>query len=307
MPAVATEQAYSRAEVRRLLGVSEQQLRSWQKQNFIPAAASSFSFSDLLAMRTLAALRKNRIPAAQIRRAVNAVRSQMKEIENPLTELRVYSQGKRVRVQFGKQTMEVSGQLILDFNEEELNKLVSFPERRPETEKPGERNKKRVEAEHWFEQGLLLEQQGAQVEEIIYAYQKAAELDPSSAGALVNLGTVYFNVRAYREAEKQYRKALEVDANYALAHFNLGNLFDERNDRAKALFHYQAALRIHPNYADAHYNIALLYQSTNQPMKAVRHWKHYLKLDPNSNWAAIARRELERLRDLTIVRNNRPD
>ncbi|HME05719.1 MAG TPA: tetratricopeptide repeat protein, partial [Bryobacteraceae bacterium] len=107
--------------------------------------------------------------------------------------------------------------------------------------------------------------------------------------------------------EKQYRKALEVDANYALAHFNLGNLFDERNDRAKALFHYQAALRIHPNYADAHYNIALLYQSTNQPMKAVRHWKHYLKLDPNSNWAAIARRELERLRDLTIVRNNRLD
>jgi len=305
VPAVVTEQAYSRAEVRRLLGVSEQQLRSWQKQNFIPAAPS-FSFSDLLAMRTLAALRKSHIPAAQIRKAVNAIRTQMREFANPLTELRLYSQGKRVRVQFGKQSMEVSGQLILDFNDAELNKLVSFPERGPETEKPAERNKKRMEAEHWFEQGLILEQQGAQVEEIIFAYQKAAELDPASAGALVNLGTVYFNVRGYREAEKQYRKALEVDPNYALAHFNLGNLFDERNDRAKALFHYQAALRIHANYADAHYNIALLYQSTNQPMKAVRHWKLYLKLDPNSNWAAIARRELERLRDLTIVRNDRP-
>ena len=305
MPAIATEQAYSRAEVRRLLGVSEQQLRSWQKQDFV-RASSSFSFSDLLAMRTLATLRKNRVPASQIRKAVNAVRSRLRDVVNPLTELRLYSQGRKVRVQFGNQTMEpVSGQLLLDF-EEEINKLLAFPEKQPEAEKPAERNKRRLEAEHWFEQGLLLEQQGAQLEEIIYAYEKAAELDPTSAGALVNLGTVYFNGHAYRDAEKLYRKALEVDPNYALAHFNLGNLCDERNDRAKALFHYQAALRIHPNYADANYNIALLYQSTNQPMKAVRHWKLYLKLDPNSHWASVARRELEKLRDLTIVRNDRP-
>jgi tetratricopeptide (TPR) repeat protein len=306
VPAVATEQAYSRAEVRRLLGVSEQQLRSWQKQHFIPASPP-FSFSDLLAMRTLSALLKNHVPASQIRKAVSAVRSRLREVVNPLTELRLYSQGKKVRVQFGTQTMEpISGQLLLDFDEAELVKLLSFPVRQqPETEKRAERNKKRIEAEHWFEQGLLLEQQGGQVEEIILAYQKASELDPTSAGALVNLGTVYFNGRGYREAEKQYRKALEVDPNYALAHFNLGNLFDERNDRAKALFHYQAALRIHPSYADAHYNIALLYQSTNQPMKAVRHWKLYLTFDPNSNWASIARRELEKLRELTIVRGHR--
>jgi tetratricopeptide (TPR) repeat protein len=305
VPAVATEQAYSRAEVRRLLGVSEQQLRSWQKQHFIPAAPP-FSFSDLLAMRTLSALRKNHIPPAQIRKAINAVRSRLREVVNPLTELRLYSQGKKIRVQFGTQTMEpVSGQLLLDFDEVELSKLLSFPEKRPEVEKPADRNKKRLEAEHWFEQGLILEQQGAQMEEIIFAYEKASELDPTSAGALVNLGTVYFNARGYRDAEKQYRKALEVDPNYALAHFNLGNLFDERNDRSKALFHYQAALRIHPNYADAHYNIALLYQSTNQPMKAVHHWKLYLKFDPTSNWASIARRELEKLRELTIVRGER--
>ena len=163
MPAIATEQAYSRAEVRRLLGVSEQQLRSWQKQDFV-RASSSFSFSDLLAMRTLAALRKNRVPASQIRKAVNAVRSKLRDVVNPLTELRLYSQGRKVRVQFGNQTMEpVSGQLLLDF-EEEINKILAFPEKQPEAEKPAERNKKRLEAEHWFEQGLLLEQQGVEVE-----------------------------------------------------------------------------------------------------------------------------------------------
>jgi tetratricopeptide (TPR) repeat protein len=93
-----------------------------------------------------------------------------------------------------------------------------------------------------------------------------------------------------------------VDPHYALAHFNLGNLYDERGDRSEALNHYLAALGLHPDYADANYNVALLYQSIGQPLKAVRHWKLYLKLDPNSSWAAIARRELAKLKASTIVR-----
>ena len=101
--------------------------------------------------------------------------------------------------------------------------------------------------------------------------------------------------------------ALDVDSEYALAHFNLANLYDERNQRDLALRHYLAALKIHPNYADAHYNIALLYQACGQALKAVRHWKVYLKLDPNSDWAIIARRELDKLRESTIVRGARQE
>ncbi|MDQ2945692.1 MAG: hypothetical protein M3Y27_07090, partial [Acidobacteriota bacterium] len=53
-----------------------------------------------------------------------------------------------------------------------------------------------------------------------------------------------------------------------------------------------------------HYNIALLCQSINQSMKAVQHWKAYLKLDPSSEWAGIARRELGKLRDSTVVQGS---
>ena len=305
MPAAATKQAYSREEVCRFLGVSERQLQTWEKQNFIPAARS-FSFSDLLALRTLAALRRNRIPAAQIRNALDAIRLRLGDVRNPLTELKMYSDGRKIQVQFAGRKMEpVSGQLLLDFDEAEISKLLSFPGAGSSEPTPAKKNQKRREAETWFERGLEMEQVGAPMEEIILAYEKAAELDPTSAGALVNLGTVYFNARNWREAERRYREALEIDPQYALAHFNLGNLFDERGDRSKALSHYQAALRIHSNYADAHYNIALLYQSMNQPLKAVRHWKAYLKFDPNSTWADIARRELEKLRATTIVRGDR--
>jgi tetratricopeptide (TPR) repeat protein len=305
VPAPATQQAYSREDVRRQLGVSKRQLESWEKQNLL-SAGGSFSFSDILALRTLVGLRKSKVSAVQIRRAVQAVRKHFREFENPLTEVKIYSQGRKIEVQFaGNKKMEaISGQLILNFDQADINKLLSFPAQAEESE-AARKMKARREAEHWFEKGLDLEQTGAPVEEVIAAYQKAAEIDPTSAGALVNLGTVYFNARDWRQAEQYYRKAVEVDPEYALAHFNLGNLYDERGDRAGALNHYVEAIRIHPRYADAHYNIALLYQAMGQPLKAVRHWKAYLTLDHGSAWAAIARRELAKIKEAAILRGPR--
>ena len=284
-----------------MLGVSIRQLRSWERQNLV-ASSGSFGFTDILALRTVIGLRAEKIPAVQIRRAVHALRTKLKEVGNPLTEVKIYSQGRKIEVQFAGRKMEpITGQLLLDFDKEEITKLMAFPTSSAPPS-AGKTHQARREAEHWFEKGLELEQTGAPVDEIIGAYTKACTIDPNSAGSLVNLGTVYFNLRDWRRAEQYYRKALEVDPEYALAHFNLGNLFDERGHRNNALTHYLAAIRIHPGYADAHYNIALLFQSTGQPLKAVQHWKIYLKLDPGSSWAAIARRELAKLKESTIVR-----
>ena len=94
---------------------------------------------------------------------------------------------------------------------------------------------------------------------------------------------------------------MEADDDYALAHFNLANLYDERGRRELAEQHYARALEIAPTYADAHYNLALLQQGSNRMMEAVRHWNAYLKLDPSSQWAKVARRELEKLRKATVV------
>ncbi len=286
-----------------MLDVSERQLRSWEKQKFL-ATAETFDFTDLLGLRTLVGLRAGKVPTAQIKIALAALRKRLVHIRNPLTELKIYSQGKRIRVQLDGQKMEsLTGQLLLNFDEVEIKKLLAFP---GAAEAPGSEQKKRKEAERWFEKGLVLEQEGAPLNDVIEAYRKATEIDPNSAGALVNLGTLYFNLRSWRDAERHYRKALEVDPQYALAHYNLGNLFDEKGERSKALTHYQAALKVHPNYADAHYNIALVYQALNQPWQAVQHWKKYLKLDPASTWAEIARKELDKLRQSTIVRGSGP-
>ncbi len=297
MAGAATKQAYSRAETLRLLKITERQLQGWERQKLVPAS-ESYGFKELLALRTVLKLRASRRPSPQIRRALTALAAKLEGIHDPLTQLKIYADGKRIRVDVEGRAMEAeSGQLLLDFDQGELKRLLEF---RAPDQTSAERTR-RAAAEHWFQQGLELEQTGAPLPEIIEAYQKAVELDPTSAGALVNLGTIHFNARDWTEAERYYREALEADPQYALAHFDLANLYDERGDRTRALEHYQAALKVAPNYADAHYNLALLYQGSNQPMKAVRHWTEYLKLDPSSHWSNIARRELGKLRAAAIV------
>ncbi len=280
----AIRQGYTRQEALRLAGVSERQLRSWERQKLMHAEAQ-YGFGELLKLRMLTQLRKKGMAAAQMRRALHAVARKLEGVEQPVNEIQIYTEGKRIRVEIDGHHMEAeSGQLILDFGPGELSRLLEFKPR----ENPRAEAERRGEAERWFQRGLELEQTGGPVEQILEAYLKAVELDPQSAGALVNLGTLYFNTRDFTRAERCYKQALEVDPEYALAHFDLANLYDERGQREQALKHYLNALRISPNYADAHYNIALLYQGSNQGLKAVHHWMTYVKLDPTSQWATIA-------------------
>jgi tetratricopeptide (TPR) repeat protein len=300
--ASSAKQVYSREEARRMLRLTERQLRSWEKQGLVPAR-EEYALRDLLALNTLVKLRQNHVHPAKVRRAVMALREKIQHVGDPLTQLRIYSDGGRIRVDLEGGTMEpVSGQLLLDFGPAELKKLLAFPTSARQETESSRRLKQRVEAEMLFEKGLLMEQAGAPIGDIVAVYERAAELDAGCTGALVNLGTIYFNTKEFEKAEQHYLRAIEVDPQYALAHFNLGNLYDEQSQPSKARDHYMAALELNAQYADAHYNIALLYQSMGDTMNAVRHWKAYLKVDPNSSWSAIARRELEKLKDATIVR-----
>lgn len=297
MTGVAAKQAFSREAACRLVDITERQLKSWERQELV-APSEQYGFKELLALRTLAKLKGSRLPAAQIRRTLHALARKMRGTHDPLTQLKIYVDGRKIRVEVEGRAMEAeSGQLLLNFDEGELKRLLEF---RAKVNPHAERDR-RAAADRWFQKGLEMERSGLPVEQIVEAYHKALELDPGSAGALVNLGTIHFNARNWKDAERYYTQAVEADPDYALAHFDLANLYDERGNRAKAQEHYQAALRASPNYADAHYNLALLFQGANQPMKALHHWTAYLKLDPSSQWANIARRELAKIREAAVV------
>ncbi len=298
--------SYTRKDVCRLLKIENRQLKSWERQQLIPELAQ-YRFSDLLLLKKIIRLRSEHAHPRLIKQALTAARERLKDLPHQSADVQVYKEGRRVRIQIGKQKMEpLSGQLLFDFAEGEIQKLLQLPASQNSGHAIAEKLRNKIEADHWFEKGLELEQRGAPYEQIIAAYEKAAELDPHSAGALVNLGTVFFNGHAWADAEEHYKKAIAIDPNYALAHFNLGNLYDEQGDATNALLHYQDALRLHPSYADAHYNLALLCQSLRDVLGAMRHWRAFLKLDSGSTWAQIARRELSKLEAATIVQGSKP-
>jgi len=151
-------------------------------------------------------------------------------------------------------------------------------------------------AEFWFQRGLALEETGAPIEAAIDAYRKALEENPAAPGALVNLGTILFRQKKFRQAKEYYARAVEADPTYPLAHFNLGNLSDEQGDFEGARKHYLEAVRLNPRYADAYFNLALLAERTNDILRAIGYWSTYLKLDTTSSWARAARKQLDKLK-----------
>ncbi len=282
--------------MRRLLNVSEKRLQSWERQGLI-TAGETFSFRDLIALRALQKLSENKIAPRQIGLAMESLKRKLTGIAEPLNELRIVSDGKTIAVQLAGQRMEaISGQLLFDFEASEIPSVRIMAANAEVTPVPED------DAEEWFQKGLALEETGAPVEQALDAYRRAIELNPNAAGALVNLGTIAFRARRLREAAGYYQRAIEADPRYPLAHFNLGNVFDEMGKTETARVHYENAVLLNPDYADAHFNLALIAERGNDNLRALKHWKAYLKLDSVSAWAAQARKQVERLRKLTVVR-----
>jgi len=269
-----------------MVDVTDRQLRSWESLGLVPTR-ETFGFSDLLALKTLKRLRALRIAPKQIQLAIRSLKLHLKDVDEPLAQLRLTADGRKITVHVAGSKMEpISGQLLLDFDAKELEKLRAFP--------PSGANEK--VAEEWFQRGLALEETGAPVEDAVAAYRKAIEADPKASGALVNLGTISFRMRKLKEAATFYARAMEADPEYPLAHFNIGNLNDEQGNFPVARKHYLEAIRLNPRYSDAYFNLALLCERNGELLQAIAHWQAYLKLDSSSTWASTARKQLDRLK-----------
>jgi tetratricopeptide (TPR) repeat protein len=294
--APVSQQSWTRKEIRRVLSLEERQLRSWEKQGLI-SASENYAFPDLLTLRTLNSLREQKIPVQRIRQSFRSLRDRLGQQPS---DVKIFTEGRRIGVQYSGQRIEpVTGQLFFNFETADATKTRLLAPRH-------ESRQNREQSDFWFQKGLELEQSNAPTAGAVDAYLKAVELNPSAAGALVNLGTIYFHQREWKKSEQYYQASIEADASYALAHYNLGNLYDERSDPDRAYAHYHSALRIQPQYADAHYNLALLHQGQGDMMKALSHWQTYLKLDPSSQWAIIARREIDKIKQTTVVPAPKP-
>src|ERR1700735_922461 len=128
--------AWERDDVCRMLGITARQWKAWEKLGFL-SPGETFGFPDLVALKTLRRLRELRIPVQKIKDAVASLKIRLEDIDQPLAQLRITTEGRRIAVHVSGSRMEaMSGQLLFDFGEKEIEKLRAFPMKAAPPEQP---------------------------------------------------------------------------------------------------------------------------------------------------------------------------
>ncbi|HKQ56542.1 MAG TPA: tetratricopeptide repeat protein [Candidatus Eisenbacteria bacterium] len=299
-----TEQRFSLREAARILEVPEARLRALARAGFLapqrgPIGPLSFGFQDLILLRTTKGLLEAGVPMRRIRTIWSSLRAQLTD-DLPLTSISIHTDGEAVVASDGSVLWQPdSGQFILDFEASEIaERAVEAPElavlpepatgeglggrptsgvftseeRRPPsplTVLPGGAVDADLSADEWYEEGCELE--SSSPERAFEAYQRALELDPSIAGAHVNLGRQLHIAGELGRAEPHYREAVRLDPDDPTPHHNLGVLLEELGRKDEAVHAYRQAILRDPDFADAHCNLGLLLESLGRRQEAVRH------------------------------------
>ncbi|MGA3212488.1 MAG: tetratricopeptide repeat protein [Terriglobales bacterium] len=275
---------YHRADVLRILRITNRQLAQWEKAGLV-ASGESFSFIDLLQLNKIRDLRSKHVRPAVIRESLEAMQKQVAGMENPLLEAGTFYANSRVVFRHRGHALDpTTGQLVMDFSQSE--RVVSTRLHPIELVES---------AAAFFARGVRLEDDPASTEEAIECYRQVLQLEPRHAAAHINLGTLFYHQNKFELSEEHYRAAVAADSRYALAHFDLANVLDETGRIKEAIEAYKTAVLLAPTYADAHYNLALAYEKTREPRKALRHWRSYLKLDQSGPWAIHAANQIRRI------------
>jgi tetratricopeptide (TPR) repeat protein len=152
-----------------------------------------------------------------------------------------------------------------------------------------------AEVEEMFLSAVQFAENPATIPHAMKIYRAILAMQPEHAPALINLGTIHYNLSQYEQAEQHYRRATVADPEYALAFFDLGNVLDEMQRLTEATEAFQKAVALYPRYADAHYNLARSYERQGHRRRALLHWLTYVRLDPTSPWAKHAREQARKI------------
>jgi tetratricopeptide (TPR) repeat protein len=274
---------FSSENVRRILGLTARQLDYWDRLRLVSPKKEQenrfYDFRDLIGLRTVKQLVEEGVPANRLRRALAALREKLVQVQAPLTELRILSDGKDVIVErHGARLEPLSGQFVLNFQTRDLDEKVRVI---------AERN-----ADEWLALALEYEADKKTRTEAMDAYDRALRVDPAKIDALLNCGTLHYEDGNFEKASEYFGRAISAQPDSALAYFNLGSVLEEMGDVDAARKHLRQAVRLDPDYPDAQYNLAYVCEKLGASAEAREHWQAYLKLDPVGPWSNYARQRL---------------
>jgi len=262
----------STAEVARLLRLPEARVRELARSALGRASRRghryAFSFQDLVVLRAARELLEAGVPAARVRRALEALARKLPG-GHSLSGVRIYADGREVAVYAeGGAWQPETGQTLFDFGVDALARQVEALRDAP----PAAGGNALLE----FERGLALEDEDPEAAR--RAYARALQLDPGQVDAYVNLGRLVHEAGDAVEAARLYGLALERSPDDPVIHFNLALALEDTAGPAAAARSYERALELDPDFADAHFNLAGLCEQLDRGADALRHYRAYKKL-----------------------------
>ncbi|HSV53985.1 MAG TPA: tetratricopeptide repeat protein [Burkholderiaceae bacterium] len=129
----------------------------------------------------------------------------------------------------------------------------------------------------WMLLGASLKRQ-QKFEEALHPMQRAADLMPGRAELHSNLGTTYYQLGLYGEAERCYRSALMLQYGHADALFNLGRLQTKQDRFVEAAATFGLLVQAHPNDAEAHAELGIALAGLEQWIAAERCYRRSIEL-----------------------------
>jgi len=279
---------YSRRRLAKLLNVSSHLFSLLEREGILKPIKivnkrRYYGFNEYLSLRTIQRLRENGISPRKMVISVKYAKRYFKYIQSPLTEVKFISVGKELFMKHGDDIINANGQYM-------ISELF-------ENEKPEVCPISKTSI-YWFELASKYDQDPENYDKAEFYYKQALHYEPNMFEALLNLGTLYYKMGKIKLSERYYLKALKLDERNYLLLYNLGNLYDEKRDIDKAIKYYYSAIEEREDFADAHYNLALLYMKNGDWDRAIKHFQFYILMDPHSVWAAIARKQIEKLEAL---------
>jgi tetratricopeptide (TPR) repeat protein len=257
---------YSRADLRRLFGLPASLVGDLARAQYITPSATrgktSYTFQDLLILRTASALKAAKISAPKITAALRNIRATLPP-GSVLTALSLAGSGKDLVVREGASVWEAaSRQYALPLSESKttVTSLIPAPSPRPTL----------IEADTHYARGHALEESDMAAARA--AYLDALRVHKDHQDARINLGRLLHISGELKAAERIYRAAKNSSA---LLSYNLAILLEDLGREEEAIASYREALARDPKLHDAHFNLSRLHERAKQPREALRHLLAY--------------------------------
>jgi tetratricopeptide (TPR) repeat protein len=298
----ASESGYTFGAVAQILGIPESKLRYWSQSGFVgPSRRLSgrqvYTFQDLVSVKAAKELVERGFSTADIRKALETVKTSLPGVDRPLDRIRVAFDGDALVVVDDGAAFEVNGQRVFDFGLAELAAQAA-PEATP-LAIPGEGPAARERTAYdWFLEGLRVEVENEAEAEA--CYQRALEGDPGLAAAHTNLGALASRRGDIEGARQSFEAALACDPDQPEARYNLATLLYESGEVEVAAAELRRVVQTAPAFADAHYNLATALERLGSRRQAREHLEIYLALADGTGaeqgaWIADARTRLAKL------------